>query len=98
MKLTRTQGLVLLNAALLAGLAAVSLGPRAFAQSDRRRAQYVITAGTVKGTETAAIWIIDETNQDLIALAWNNQQGQLDGLGYRDLVADASSLVGRGRN
>jgi hypothetical protein len=98
MKLTHTQGLVLLNAALLAGIAAVTFGPQAIAQNDRRRAQYVITAGTVKGTEVAAIWIIDETNQDLIALAWNSQQGQLDGLGYRDLVADAGTLVGRGRN
>lgn len=98
MKLTRTQALVLLNAALLAGLAAVTFGPQAFAQSDRRRATYVLTAGTVKGTETAAIWIVDETNQDLIAVAWNTSLGQLDGLGYRDLTVDAATLVGRGRN
>lgn len=101
MKLSRTlsstEGLVLLNATLLAALAGVVLGPKALAQNDRRRAEYLITAGSVKGSEGAAIWIVDQTNQDLIALAWNVQQSQLDGLGYRDLAADGATIVGRTR-
>lgn len=98
MRVTRTHGLILLNAALLAALAGVTFGPRAMAQTDRRRSEYTITAGTVKGTDSAAIWIVDETNIDLIAVVWNAQQNQLEGLGYRDLVADGATLTGRPRN
>lgn len=93
MQITRTQGLVALNAALLAALTGVVLGPRAAAQSDRRRAEYLITAGSIKGTDASAVWIVDTTNQDLIALVWNAQLGQLEGLGYRDLNADGASLL-----
>ena len=96
MRITRTQGLVALNAVLLAALAGVTFGPRASAQADRRRAEYLITAGTIKGTDAATVWVVDTTNQDLVALLWNAQPGQLEGLGYRDLSADAATLLRAG--
>src|SRR5262245_46412068 len=98
MRLSRTQGLVLLNAVMLAALAAVTVGPRGSARNDRRRAAYTVTAGSVKGTDAATVWIVDETNQDMIAIVWNAQQNQLEGLGYRDLAADGATLVRGGRS
>ncbi len=98
MTISRTQGLVLLNGAILAALAAVTLGPSAGAQTDRRRGEFSIVSGSVKGSDAAVVWIVDSVNQDLVAVIWNAQQNKLEGLGYRDLMADVSTLSRGNRN
>lgn len=96
--LSRTQGLLALNGVLLGMLALVTLSPGAGAQGERARSSYIVTSGTVKGSESAAIWIIDQTNQDLIAMTWNPQANRLEGLGYRNFAGDSTALLRGSRN
>ncbi len=97
MKLNRIHALLLVNGLLLGTLAAVVFAPLANAQ-ERRRAEYVATAGTIKGADAAAVWIVDQTNLDLIAVIWDGNAGRIVGLGYRDLGNDAGVILGGGRN
>jgi hypothetical protein len=85
--------LVSLNALLLAALAWVEWSPRAQAQSmSRTRASYAMTGGTLMGVSQGVVYIINETDQELIALMWNERTKQFQGLGYRNIAADLSSV------
>ncbi len=95
---SRVRGLVILNTLLLAILAGVTLGPHATAQVDRRRGSFTLVSGTVKGSDGAVVWIVDEVNQDLVAVIWDAQQNRLEGLGYRDLMLDIAALNRGNRN
>ncbi len=98
MKLTQTRrGLVLANAALLLVLAAVTLAPASSAQrgGGRARGEYTMVAGKITGSSAHAVYIVDSSNQDMIAVRWNETTKSLDGLGYRDLKEDGQTAVGR---
>jgi len=97
LRLNRINGLLVLNGLLLATLGSVVFGPLATAQ-DRRRAEYVATSGTIKGADAAAVWIVDQTNLELIAVIWDGNAGRIVGLGYRDLVADMGQASRGARN
>ena len=85
--------LVSLNALLLAALAWVEWSPRAQAQSmSRTRASYAMTGGTLMGVSQGVVYIVNETDQELIALMWNERTKQFQGLGYRNIAADLSSV------
>ena len=84
--------LVSLNGVLLAALAWVEWSPGAQAQSmSRTRASYAMTGGTLMGVPQGIVYIINETDQELIALMWNERTKQFQGLGYRNIAADLSS-------
>ena len=88
--------LLALNGALLALLAAVTFGPSVDAQQGRRRGDYTMVAGGVKGANSSAVYIVDTVNQEMMAVTYNQQSKTLDGVGYRNLAADAG-IVLRGR-
>ncbi len=90
----RCAGLVALNAALLGVLALVTLAPSVSAQVARGRGEYIMAGGRVNGVDGAAVFIIDTRNQEMIALALNNNTKAIDGVGYRNLANDARSLPG----
>jgi hypothetical protein len=92
----RTQGmrgLLLLNAALLAVLAVVTFGSNAGAQAARGRGEYTMVEGGAAGTDAGVIWIADVANQELVAMTYNSSTKRLDGVGYRNLAADAGNAV-----
>jgi hypothetical protein len=89
-------GLIILNAALLLALGAVTLAPRASAQA-RVRASYTMAAGAVNGQTAQVLYIVDESAQELVAVTWDDNRRQLVGMGFRNLAADAGE-VGRTRN
>lgn len=99
--MTRTvkvRGVVIVNAALLALLAAVSLGPRADAQrgqTPRARGDYTMISGKIMGGNASVVYVLDAVNQEMIALRWNETDKGLDGIGFRDLAADAAADPGR---
>ncbi len=93
MKRRGLPGLIVLNAVLLALLAAVTLSPDASAQG-RRRGSYVAVGGTINGTTVGVLYIVDELNQEVVAMQWNEQQGKLVGLGYRNMQSDMASGSG----
>lgn len=93
----RMPGLIAINAVLLIVLALVTFGSSVKAQpAGRGRGEYTMVAGGGSGTDAAIIWIVDVANQEMIAMTFNHNTKVLDGVGYRNLAADADS-VNRGR-
>ncbi len=86
-------GLVALNLVLLGALAFVTFQPKAEAQA-RRNGLYTIAAGTVNGQPTGVAYIVDEVNNEMVAISWVDQNKLLTGLGYANLAADAARVQG----
>lgn len=84
--------LIALNAALLAALGWVSWSGRAVAQAPAR-SDYTMVAGGVANSGISALWVVDQTREELVTLMWNPATARLDGIGYRNLASDASSLL-----
>lgn len=91
------RGALVVNAVLLALLAAVSLAPVASAQrgAARARGEYSMSAGRILGGSASVVYVLDAANQELIALRWNESTKSLDGIGFRDLNQDAQAEPGR---
>ncbi len=94
-------GLLVLNATLLAALALVTFAPIADAQRNRSvnraRGEYTMVAGQVQGLAEAAIYIIDSNNEELVAVRWDQSRQDLAPIGYRNLALDARGTRGGGR-
>lgn len=84
--------LVLLNAVLLAALAAVTFMPQAGAQA-RVRSTYSMVGGTVNGIVQGVVYIVDETTNESVALSWWDNQKKMVGLGYRNINADVAQFT-----
>ena len=83
--------LLIVNGLLLMLLGVVTFGASADAQS-RARGSYTMVAGGVNGSSSGAVYIIDTTNQELMALTWDPNQQTLVGVGYRNLVQDMATI------
>jgi hypothetical protein len=94
---------IALNVLLLAILAAVSLVPSSSGQLDSTTNphidstanQYVAIPSVANGIPTGAIYIMETTRQELVAIAWNRDQNRVRILGYRNLRIDADSVPRR---
>lgn len=84
--------LIAANVAALGFLALVELSASARAQ-QRPRGTYTAATGRVEGSETHALFIVDETSQELIAVQWDPQARQLKGLGYRSIANDTGEAL-----
>ena len=92
----RHPGLIALNAGLLLVLAGVTWAPEALAQKGQRaRGEYTMVSGRLTGGSNNAAYVIDSSNQEMIALVWNNGRKGLEGIGYRDLAADSGAAPQR---
>jgi hypothetical protein len=94
--------LIGLNIALLAVLAVVTLlsvvSSRAGAQPGatppvRGRGEYTMVSGKVQGATTAAIYIVDAANQEVVALSWDRANNRVEPIGFRSLNDDARYLT-----
>lgn len=88
--------LIGLNVALLAVLVVVTLlgvvSSRAGAQA-RGRGEYTMVAGKIQGATTAAIYVVDAANQEVVALGWDRATNRLEPIGHRSLSDDARYLT-----
>jgi hypothetical protein len=84
--------LILLNALLLVVLGAVTLGPGARAQSARSRGQYLMVGGRYVQNQAGVAYILDQSNQELISLSWNDSARNLFGVGYRSLPREIEQI------
>ena len=85
--------LLTLNAALLGTLAFVTFAPDAEAQqAARSRGRYGIISGWVMNCDPEMAYIMDETNQDVVAVYWDERVKQFIGQGYRNMANDAASF------
>ena len=83
--------LLALNAGLLALLGVVTFGSIAQGQA-RGRGEYTMVAGGAQGSDAQTVYIIDVSNQEMIAVVFNPNTKALEGVGYRNLAADAGAL------
>ncbi len=87
--------LIAVNAGLAAVIGITALVP-AQPGGNRARGEYAIVGGEfLGGGGENAVYILDATNQDLIAVRWDRTRGALQGIGYRDLTVDAQERPGR---
>jgi hypothetical protein len=88
----RHKGLITLNVLLLVALAAVSLAPDAGAQNaaDRPRGSYTIATGDLRGANADAIFIIDSSNQEVVAMRYSESAKSLEGIDYAPLTPAAN--------
>lgn len=86
------RGLLILNLALLVVLGAVTFGARAHGQ-NRVRGEYTMVAGGVNGSDADAVYIVDTINQEMFAVIYDNSTKALQGVGYRNLGADAATYT-----
>jgi len=94
------RGLLMLNAVLVVCLAAVTFSSSVDAQQEgvrRAPGDYTMVDGEVQGQTAAAIYIVDSTNQEVVAVFWDQSRHRLQPIGYRDLAADAKLGGGSGR-
>ncbi len=88
--------LIALNAVLLGVLAAVTFAPSVSAQA-RARGAYTMVAGGANNTQSSVVYIIDTVNQEMTAMTYDSATRSVKGLGYRNLAADSSNVLGRVR-
>jgi hypothetical protein len=90
----RVNPLIAVNAALLVILGAVSI---ATAQpGNRARGDYAMVGGEIMGGGGGnAVYILDASNQELIAVKWDTSRKVLDGIGFRDLNKDSQERSSR---
>lgn len=86
------RGLIALNAALLIILAVITFSSIATAQG-RGRGEYTMVSGGVPGADSAAVYIVDVLNQEMVIMTYNTQTKVLDGVGYRNLAQDAANAT-----
>lgn len=93
------RSLILLNAALLAALAATTFAPSADAQqpAQRVRGQYTMVSGQIQGLNPRGVYIVDAANMELIVSSWDISRRSLDFIGFRDLNTDIRNTQTRPR-
>ncbi len=95
----RQKKLIALNLGLLALLGLVTLAPsgaearsaesQARRNQPRARGNYTIVAGETSGQTAATLYILDSTNQELVAIEYQQSRNTLNLVGYRNLAEDA---------
>ncbi|MGA0174691.1 MAG: hypothetical protein ACO3NL_13760, partial [Phycisphaerales bacterium] len=63
----------------------------------RPRGEYLMLAGEVAGAPSQVVWILDQVHEEIVAVSWSRERGELVGLGFRSLATDSVQST-RGRN
>lgn len=90
---SRLATLSIVNGLLLAAIIALPLARRADGQEGsniRSHATYSMAGGNVGGTANGALYIVDETHEEMISVMWNDKARVLTPIGYRNLAADSA--------
>lgn len=86
---------------VIAALAGVLLlqraGSTAIAQApaNRARGDYTLVAGRLASGGPHVLYVVDSSNNEMIALKWDQGRQVMAAFGYRSLSADANMQVGR---
>jgi hypothetical protein len=84
--------------AVVVGVLLVQRGsPMAEAQAplNRARGEYTLVSGRLNSGGPQAIYVLDSSNNELIALRWDPSRQTLAGIGYRNLSSDTNLQIGR---
>jgi hypothetical protein len=85
--------LIALNLLLAAGV----VGTIAIGQppAARARGDYTMVAGKTTTGSRDAVYVIDATNREMVAIRWDNTKRAFIGIGYRRFDVDAAAAGGR---
>ena len=64
---------------------------------QRQRGSYMLISGGVTGTPLSVVYVIDETTNELVALAWDDAGKKMSYVGYRNIAADSMQARRGGR-
>jgi hypothetical protein len=85
--------LIALNLLLGAGLAGtLAVGQP---QAARARGDYTMVSGATTTGSRDAVYVIDATNREMVAIRWDNTKRGFVGIGFRRFDADAAAAGGR---
>lgn len=89
--------LLALNAGLLGVLATMILLSPADAQpaAARARGEYTMVAGNTNAGGPQAVYIVDASNQEMVAVRWDQGKQLMATVGYRSFGDDAKAQPGR---
>ena len=89
------RGLIAINAGLLAALAVATFVPLASGQPGvvRARGVYTMISGRTVSGGADAVYIVDSSNQEMVALRWDQGKQSLVGLGYRNFAGDGATAT-----
>lgn len=91
----KDRGLIALNVVLVVLLGVVTFSAVGVSgQPGRVQGEYTAVGGRIQGGNSNAIYVLDATNQELVALRWNETTKALEGIGYRNLAQDAQAAAG----
>jgi hypothetical protein len=62
---------------------------------DRARGDYTMVSGRTNQGGPSVVYIVDSSNQELVALRWDQTKKVMGGVGYRNLAADSRGAKGR---
>lgn len=65
------------------------------AAGDRARGEYTMVSGRFREGGSSAVYIVDSSNQEVVALRWDTGKQQMTGIGYRSIANDARAARGR---
>ena len=60
------------------------------AQPARPAGVYTMVAANMAGRDEEAVFIVDVANGEMIVMTWDHSKKRFEGVGYRDLAADAA--------
>ena len=86
------KGLLALNGVVLGLLAAVTFSPVADAQFNRIRGRYTMVSGRSQGSLPYLVYIANETTSEIVAVSYNVQQNNFEGMGYANLANDSNTV------
>lgn len=93
----RRRVLLGVNLALLVAVGGVfwAANPGLAQPGNRGRSTYLMIGGEIQGGNANALYILDTTNEEMIAVRWNQSRTRLEGLGYRNVKRDGAQDGGR---
>ena len=91
MNTTSKQGLIALNIALLAVLAAVSLVPTTDAYISSNDT-YVAVPGTLNGLQSGVVYIASTSNRAVLATTWDRNKKKIIIMAARSIERDAQGI------
>ncbi len=92
-KQTSRNGIIALNGILLVVLAAIVLSENHTEAQSTSNHRYLAVPSVANGITTGIVYILDTTQRELAAVAWDHNQNRIKTLGYRNMTADAKSVL-----
>jgi hypothetical protein len=80
---------------LLPDAAAQPSSREATRDASRARGDYTMVSGRTNQGGPSVVYIVDSSNQELVALRWDQTKKVMGGVGYRNLAADSRGAKGR---